>query len=191
MSQCCTFRIHQIFVLLKKNFWLCKRTYILTFLQLFVPFAFMLILFLLQYLYTSQGQCKFIFIYQAPILETIKDLPKCTGQDCKTILYSPNDNPSVDFIMSYIAYYNTPQLKFGKNFSDETLDVVGMKNESVLLDYILGNPNKTFMAVSFEMTRAPLFNVYTVLFNSSSRMLERVDTISPLVYSLDRAFCKF
>lgn len=164
----------------------------MTFLQLFVPFVFMLILFVLQQLYDDiQEKSKRKLLNLAPPVEKIEYLPKCLGEKCKTIIYSPTNHTSVDFIMKHISYYNKPELKHGLNISDHTLDVVGMTNETVLMDYILQNPNKTLMAVSFEMTRAPLFNVYTIFFNSSSKMTEKIDTTSPLIYSLDKAFCKF
>ena len=165
----------QFLVLTKKNFRVYKRNWLLTLIQLLIPFFFVLVLFVLQFLYSVDD-------LERPITE-IPHIPKCKGFNCRTIIYSPSNNEQIDLLMDLVSKMNQPELKFGE-------DIISMKNESMINDYFLLNPNKTQLGVAFDLDRSPLINVFTIYFNSSGSMIKRGDTITPLIKSINKAYCK-
>jgi ABC-type multidrug transport system ATPase subunit len=152
----------------------------LTMLQLLVPFAFSLVIWILQLLYSTQAL--------DGNSEVIGYIPKCKGTTCHTLLYSPNTNLDVNRLMQQLSQRNQPPLRFGNDTSMFQYDVIGFYNETEMIDYVTKFQSRTMAAVAFEMTRAPFINVYTIYFNSSTKVTERLDTTSSILKAIDTSF---
>jgi hypothetical protein len=169
--------IHQFSVLVKKNFWLHKRNWILTLVHLSVPFFFVVILFFMQFLYSMNN-------LERETLYIQDQIPRCKGINCKTIIFTPENNEQVNNLMRHICERNKPKLEFG-------VDVISMKNESMMNDYLLENPNKIQMGIAFDTSRSPLINVFTVYFDSSGKILRNTDHLTPLISVINKAYCNY
>jgi len=198
----CKTALLQTRALLVKNFFLHVRSWKLTLVQIFSPFIFVLILYVLQqlYIYTADN-----FPVHPPITP-LQSITKCIpgSTPCITLAYSPSGVAEIDAIMAIVARRNG--LTLGTNAIQEPVngaytngqqypannlaDIIPVQNSSILNNFILNNQNVTQVAVSFTLIAgtwgaSPFLPLpYTVLFNSSTGA---GDMATPVVKAVDEA----
>jgi len=130
-----------------------------TFVEIFNPVAFLLILFLLQKLY--EGEQISLTVEQS----FAGNLPKCiigpNRDSCFTLLYAPASDSLTTDLISHLALSNDPPLTIGKlqlqnnntqinSTAVASLpDIGGLDTQTELEQFILNNPNTTQNAVYF------------------------------------------
>jgi hypothetical protein len=134
-------------VLLKKNWWLAIRNWRITLIQLASPIAFVVVLFLLQLLYTNVQND----LGKDPVPIPLSNVPKCKKNNlpCVSILFTPSRGQykEIDTIIDYIANLN------GLSVSDEQIDAIypqtithdiySIKNPENMTRFIFKYPNVT------------------------------------------------
>ena len=130
-------------VLCRKNYLLQLRSKISTCIQLLAPMVFVLLLWILQYWVNSRLPDP---IHHPPSWQ-VGGLGKCYpfAGPCISLAYAPT-SPLADSIMTAVA--QTYALSIGDYDKDHPPDIVGMKDEETLHEFISKNPNITLIAIN-------------------------------------------
>jgi len=152
----------QLRILLKKSFKLSYRGWKTTAAQLLAPVAFLLLLLIIQYVPTSNGDD------DNPKSTPVPNLPLCHGRDkrntdCYPLFYSPNDTVTNN-IMSILAQKNNLTISFDLKDKQHIIGWEG--NSTAVREWIRLNPNKTLGYLEFESITGNNVN-YILNYNSS------------------------
>jgi hypothetical protein len=145
--------LSQLRILLIKNLRIYLRKPLLTFIQVFSPFFFLLLLFLLQELNVSHYSGDVVAHPKAEPLSI--DIPKCTAminatKPCFSLIYAPSDSAFVNQLILHLAEANDPPLSIGKNINSTRVDILPARNATELSNFLIANQNTTLTGVSFS-----------------------------------------
>eukprot|EP01100_Stratorugosa_tubuloviscum_P006213 TRINITY_DN268_c0_g1_i3.p1 TRINITY_DN268_c0_g1~~TRINITY_DN268_c0_g1_i3.p1 ORF type:complete len:717 (-),score=265.29 TRINITY_DN268_c0_g1_i3:461-2569(-) len=136
--------VSQLKILLIKNFLLYLRSWQSTFLQVFAPFFFLVLLLVLQQIPTGGKPIP------NPIEKPVYGIPTCVpfAKDyCYSLMYTPNNESRVQNLIEYVAKQSNLTISYWPN--PEPGSIVAMPNKSVVQDYILESPNITQAVIEF------------------------------------------
>eukprot|EP01112_Ceratiomyxa_fruticulosa_P017197 TRINITY_DN5316_c0_g1_i2.p1 TRINITY_DN5316_c0_g1~~TRINITY_DN5316_c0_g1_i2.p1 ORF type:complete len:892 (-),score=168.99 TRINITY_DN5316_c0_g1_i2:62-2737(-) len=136
----------QLRLLLKKNAILSVRNYKSTIVELLAPVFFLLILLIIQKAPSQRGDDL------TPSVSTIGSLPLCkpyAEERCFTLMFSPSDSPLAIEIMTAFAALNDPPLTISTDINSVG-PIVGVKNNSFIMDFVSTHPNVTQGAIVFD-----------------------------------------